>query len=241
MKQISFFRHKRSRTSNLIRADQISEFISAKINPIDGYENDVCIYVKQFPLDHFPENSYFDINDLYPCLPWILEHPTIKVITISRVEQRYVSTSLKRDDVILIPQHHCNYLREQREREDVMVAGVIGGNRAYEGNREELSSMLKDIGVEYIDCIHPRTRQEVVEFYKKIDVQLTYRPRRSTRRGVKELGSSLKLINAGSFGIPTVCYPEPTYVDEFEGCFLSSLTVSDLVSNVAKLKEDRML
>src|SRR3990167_7107951 len=34
------------RVSSMIRGDQIAEYLGAKVNPTEGYENDICIYIK---------------------------------------------------------------------------------------------------------------------------------------------------------------------------------------------------
>jgi hypothetical protein len=53
-----------------------------------------------------------------------------------------------------------------------------------------------------------------------------------------ELNNPLKLANACSYGIPSVCYPEVSYVKEFDGCFVSVKTIDELVDQVKRLKED---
>ncbi len=241
MKQFSFFRINRTRTSGMIRTDQIAEFLPSRINPVEGYEGDICIYNKMQPPENFPASSYYDINDLFPFAPWILDHPRIKVITMSRIQHDYVSYVLNRDDIVLIPQHHCNYSRESRDRNEVKVVGLIGGNRSYELDRSKLPDAFKQIGMEYIECIKPTNRQAVVDFYKKIDIQIAFRPNRSLSKEIGKLGTSLKIANGGSFGIPTVTFPEPTYVDEFSGCFLTAYSEGELIKEVKRLKNDPVL
>ena len=60
------------------------------------------------------------------------------------------------------------------------------------------------------------THQEVVDFYKQIDIQIYARRTRYTFRRFKD---QLKLMNAGSFGIPSVCGQESTpYCDMALDC-----------------------
>jgi len=47
----------------------------------------------------------------------------------------------------------------------------------------------------------------------------------------------LKLSNAGSYGIPTVAYPEPAYIAEWNDECLWASTISELVAQVKRLKE----
>ncbi len=240
MKQFSFFKNNTG-ISGLIRADQISAFLGGRVNPASGYENDICVYTKCYPPDNFPERSYYDINDHWPFIEWANAHPKIKVIAISRIAQRYIMNMVDRADIIFIPQHHCNFDRESRNRKEVITAGIIGGRRSYELNHNKLAKSLKEIGIDYVECIHPQTREQVVDFYKRIDIQIVFRPRRSLDQRAGRLSSSLKLANACSFGIPTVSYPEDSFVDEFDGCFISVKTEVDLISSVRRLMIDKGL
>ena len=43
------------RVSSLIRGNQMAEYLGGKLNPTEGYENDVCIYVKP----HVPRGMDF--------------------------------------------------------------------------------------------------------------------------------------------------------------------------------------
>jgi len=55
------------------------------------------------------------------------------------------------------------------------------------------------------------------------------------------LKNPLKLSNAGSFGIPTVAFPEENFVAEFDKCFLPANTVDEVVDSVYQLKTDQSL
>ena len=239
MKRFSFFTSERNRgASKTIRADQVAEFLGARINPVSNFDNDICIYVKCYPPDDCPINSYFDMNDIYPFTEWIIGHPKVKVIVMSKMAQEYISKVADRDDIVLLPQHHCNYLREKREREEICTAGIVGGKRSCEFDHSKLKAMLGDIGVGYIECLHPNSREQVVDFYKEIDIQIVFRPRRTM---YMTTSTSLKLANACSFGIPTVAFPERAFIDEFDGCFLPVNTPEEIIKEVKRLREDRAL
>jgi hypothetical protein len=248
MKRFSFFI---SSTTGVLRA-QLTEFLNGRINPESGYDDDVCVYVQNCPPDDAPKNSYYDFGDSYVRdsyahgrLPLM---KNVKIITMSKSIFEFMSKEVP-NDVVLIPQHHCNFLEETREREGVTTVGIIGGRRSYEHSRAELAqvvydrlrSRLKDIDVELLLCFHPRRRSVVVDFYKNIDVQIIYRPRRSAAKFGRIFSTALKMANACSFGVPTVSFPEMAYVDEFNKCFLQVITEEDVIKEVERLKEDPVL
>jgi hypothetical protein len=53
------------------------------------------------------------------------------------------------------------------------------------------------------------------------------------------LKNPLKLANAGSFGIPTVSYPEMSYMDEFAGAFKAVVHPCEIVPAIVELATDR--
>lgn len=243
MSNISFFKGQSSRFlgSMAIRADQIAERLGAKVDPKEGFENDVCIYIKHTPAEIISEKTYIDIIDFHPQLiAWMKENPSAKVISVSNMAKEYLANELKRDDIIFLPQHHCNYLRETRQDKEVKVAGIIGSRRACEYDIERLREEIEEIGMELLCNYYPKSRESVVDFYKNIDIQIAYRPIRASKiKG--RLFSSLKIANACSFGIPTVAFPEAVFIDEFDCCFIPASSPSELISGIKRLKENRQL
>lgn len=238
MKRFSFFKLDNC-AGCTIRADQVSEYLeNAKVNPTEGYENDVCIYSVIKPPEDHPENCYWDMNDIFPFVDWAMENPEVKIITLSNPARDFVASVLGRNDVICLPQHHCNFDREVRQRDEVRTVGIVGGMRSYEGDKIFLRHLLEDMGIRYVECIHPRTRSAVVDFYRRVDIQIVYRPGKYNSRGPGFLSSSLKLTNASSYGIPTVSLPEKAFVDEFDGCFLAVNSRDELLKGIKKLKDD---
>ncbi len=55
-----------------------------------------------------------------------------------------------------------------------------------------------------------------------------------------KLKNPLKLANAGSFGIPTVAYPEPNYVAEWDGCFAKATNLDQIVRAVSVLMSSKV-
>lgn len=233
MRALTFFTKKR-RGSSIIRGQQVAEYLGMKLNPKSDYGNDVCIYVKMRPPKGFPRYSYFDVIDGIEHISWLLNHPKIGVIACAKSGHEYLTKKLRRDDVVLIPQHHCNYERIRRKRKSVTVAGMIGRITHIRHLQEDIKRGLAGIGVEFKIETQFEGRQAVVDFYKQIDIQAVWRPIH------RPLKNPLKLVNAGSFGIPTVAFPEIGY-KEIEGYYLPAGTIAEMIDGIRRLKESESL
>ena len=195
---ISFFANRNG--SGEIRGRQIAEYLGARLNPTDGYADDVCIWVKRQPPDDHPERTYLDVLDGRERLPWLIRHSDVWAIASSATGARYMRRVLS-SPMRLIPQHHCNIERRRYyPRLHSPRLGFVGG---------DASRAPAAWGVTQYQG---RTRAEVVDAYSNIDVQVIWR---QTNRPLK---NPLKIINAASFGIPTIAYPEPCY-EEMEGFY----------------------
>ena len=234
-----FYRTKRKAKSGKIRGQQISSYLNAKQNPtdVDEYHDDVCVYVKSYPpKDWHPENSYVDVVDSYRLLKWVKDNPQFGVIAISKVAHDYMSKKLKRDDVRLIPEHHCNFNREINPSRPVKTVGYIGNSNGslFPDNIKEL------FAEEGFDCkivTNYRNREHVVNFYKSIDIQVIRQRKRNIRQS--RLKNPLKITNAGSFGVPTVAFPEPHSVAEFKGCFIEVHSISEMLASCVMLRDSK--
>lgn len=222
--------------SSSIRGRQIAERIDyAVVDPDDTYSSDVFIFIKVHPpqsiLD-FAKKCYLDVVDNVPAAKEC--PPSSGVIAIGKTAQGYISKILNRDDVILIPEHHCNFDREVRSREEVKRVGYCGLRGAFHLDLKEITDALASIGMEFVYNFHVKSRMCVVDFYKSIDIHLTFR--RDARTYEPLLKNPLKLVNAGSFNIPSIGYPEQNYVDEWDGCFAKAYSLDDVVKKVKILK-----
>ena len=246
---ISFFYSRGS--AGYVRGEQMADYLDGKKNPKSGFEDDICIYVKVVPSKSYPKHSYIDVVDAPKAVEWLKTHPDIGVIAISQVAQRYLNKILNRKDVVFIPHHHCNYNRELIPQREVKTVGIMGSQNSFQYPIEEIRKKLKDIGLKLLyDFDHwekynniptkefKDSREKVVDYYKKIDIQIVWRPKAWSPQ-YNLLRSPLKLENTGSFGIPTIAYPEPSYVDEFGDCFLPAKTIDELLELVKKLKSDK--
>lgn len=232
----SFFTHPKSRCgSATIRGMQVAEYIGGKSNPVEGYENDICIYVKKLPPEDFPRHSYFDVIDNRHAIVWLQKHPQIGVIAISKTAKKYLQQRLNRTDIHLIPEHHCNYERECRTRNSVTTVGYMG-SRTGSQFPVDIKERFAEMGLEFKYTNQYKTRQDVVGFYHSIDIQIMDR---YVLRSVVKLKNPLKLENAGSFGIPTVAFPETNFIEEFGGCFVEARTIDEMILQCKKLKDDK--
>jgi hypothetical protein len=229
------------RVSSMIRADQIAEQIGARLNPESGYENDVCVYVKPMVRKgedfKFEGHAYLDIIDGWDLIPLMQKHPEVGIITCSKADFDLVSKTVK-NKVVLIPQHHCNYNREIRTRNGVNTVGVIGTAGAFPFLPPTLEEELAKRGMELIKFSRFFSRQDIIDFYMKIDVQIVWRS--YMRSGKIHLSNPLKLVNASSFGIPTIALDEPAF-KEMEDCYIPVDTLEEFLANLEKLRSDPFL
>lgn len=232
----------------IVRGVQVAEFLNAKDNPESGYENDTCIYVKLKP-EKYPKHSYHDFVDGAYNLEWMKAHPDMGVIAVSELSQEYLSMMLNRKDVIFIPHHHCNYERFVRPDRPVKVVGIIGSQNSFQYPREQLEKQLNDLGLELrydfefwktynnTPAVNGATgREKVCNFYKGIDLQIVWRVKPWSPR-FDVYRNPLKLENAGSFGIPTISYPEPSYVREWGDNFLQAHSIGEMMDMVKMLRD----
>ena len=246
-RNLTFF-YKHNVPSGKIRGQQICEYLGAKEHLIDGYENDTCIYVKHIPPKDFPEHSYIDIVDSKNLVNWANENPRIGVIAISKTAKTYLMQKLKRDDIHLIPEHHCNFERKLRTRKDVTTVGYIGA-RTGSSFPADIKERFAEIGLDFKYFVHKfnmpgqsqpltyETRESVVDFYNTIDIQVMGKYIR--HKAIIKLKNPLKLANAGSFGIPTVAYPELNFIEEFKDCFVEAKTIDEMILQCEILKNNR--
>ena len=226
------FNRRKGTGSGKIRGVQMAEHFKARINPPKDwrYDFDVHVWVKEPPREPLPPNSYLDVLDNPRAVGWLKKHPECGVIASSASGQEYLRDELGRDDVHLIPQHHVNPERVTRQREGIAVAGVVGGPGAIQCNVDDLTKMLGDLGVEFRWLQDAKTPADIVEFYKGIDVQIVWREQQ------RPLKNPLKLVNAMSFGIPTLAFPETAY-SEIEGFFRPIRSLEDIANGIVELRQ----
>ena len=220
--------------SSIIRAQQIAEYLGAKYNPRSGWENDVCIWVKpdleaeSAYVKTAGSKTYLDMIDYSRYVHWLRDHPNERGIVSSQFAYDILKEEMP-GRIVLIPQQHCNFENFVRRRKKIANVGVIGSPRSFKYPLAEIGKRLEQIGLRLITNFNFQTRQDVTDFYKKIDIQIIWYTRRMF------LKTPLKIINAASFGIPSVAAPHDGY-KEVDDYYLKARTIDQLISEVKRLK-----
>ena len=226
------------------RGNQVASFLKGRVDPLDGYENDVCIYIlgtHKYEGSEV-EFSYYDVMDCGMARLWRIRHKTKGgIIAISKTQYDNFMETFPGRKLYLIHHHHCNFKRELRPNRPVLTVGCCGGDAAIQWPHDRVKTRLAGMGLEWIFCNELHRRERVVEFYKKIDIQIVYRPTHHRGSEMMVHGNPTKLHNAGSFGIPTVAYPEPAFIAEWGNECLYADGMGGILNLVRKLKDDTVL
>lgn len=234
--------------SGYVRGHQMAQFFHAKENPIKGYKNDICIYVKIIPPEKAPKHTYMDVDDSWQAAEYLKTHPKLGVIAIAQTAKDYLEKLLKRKDIIFIPHQHVNFERWIRPwRRKIKTVGIIGSTSSFQYPIDRFREELKKIGLElkyephywrtYNSTPDREMRQKICDFYKTIDIQVVWRPQYRYKLEAPFKNPN-KLENAGAFGIPTVSYPEPSFVREWNRCFIQVNSVKRMIKVCDRLKND---
>jgi len=221
------------RLSSRIRGNEIAEYSGFKLNPRSGYENDTCIWIKPRGLNRVKDGDWVDFLDGYSTLESLLKNrPKIKVIAASQYSYEYLKKRLK-NKIVLIPSQHINWENARRSRKVVDTCGYIGSPSPIAFKMySEIGKELKKIGFKFINCFDYKNRQDAVELYKKIDILVI---------GAWEVGDlnphkiPTKIINAASFGIPSIAFPLRGY-KELEGYYVRANNMKELLTEVEKFR-----
>ncbi len=232
----SFFYSRGS--AGYVRGEQMADYLKGKKNPESCFEDDVCIYVKILPPDNPPKRSYCDVDDSEKSAQYLKTHLEVGVIANSQTAKDYLAKLLGRKDIVIIPHAYCNYERWVRPDREVKTVGIIGSITSFQYPLDKFRDELKKIGLEllydvnYWD-VYQYNRLKVCDFYKKIDIQVVWRPQMVT----PYFKNPNKLVNAGSFGIPTVAYPERSFVNGWLEHFIKVGSIEEMVMQIKMLKD----
>jgi hypothetical protein len=230
------------RLSSLIRANQIAEYVDAKLNPVKGYKNDVCIYVKPHvkpgnDLKFEGNKPYLDICDSPDLFLLARKHPEVPVISASEYNYKLLKRVIP-NEIINIPQQHCNFERVKKSRDGITTVGCIGTLPAFIFLPKGLKEALAERGIELLEFSKFFSRQDVVNFYMMIDIQIIWRPNYDYSHDI--LMNHLKLQNSSAFGVPTIAYDEPVF-KEMKGCYIPVHTLEEFLIELDKLRENPSL
>ena len=221
------------RVSSIIKGEQVAKQIGAKLNPQSGYKKDVCIYVKPMVRKghdfKFEGKPYMDIVDGHVLGELMVKYPKVPVIVCSKADYETMSKAIP-NKLILIPQHHCNFNKIKRTRTKVTTVGMIGTKTAVDFLPKGFKEELEKRGMKFLFFSRFFKRQDIIDFYMSIDIQVVWRPYK------KILSNPLKIVNASSFGIPTVALDEPAF-KEMKGCYFPVKTPKELFETISDLKK----
>lgn len=207
------------RVSSIVRGEQIAAYMgNARLNPPAIEKGDVNIYVKPHIKPgtnyDFPKNSWIDIQDGKELFNTLERYPEVGVIAYSDLAYEYFISKGLKNKLALIPHHHLNFERVRRQRDKIKKVGITGSGEAYKHIPDEIKEGLKkrDIQLEYYSNFYPR--MAVSRFHESIDVHLHWRAWARRR-----LSCPFKIINAASFGVPTIALDEPSF-KEVDGRYI---------------------
>jgi len=221
------------RVSSIIRGKEIASFLGAKLNPTEGFENDVCIHLKPRDFRPVKSNDYIDVMDDMTVTQMLKGRPELKVIALTNPHKQWLESVLP-NKVIHIPHHHVNFERKKKTRKEITTCGYIGANQPFQRRIvAELKEVLEKEGIKFVSLLTFEKREDTIKFYESIDIQvigsfgfLTHAPYYHPN----------KIINAMSFGIPTVSEQKLGYKD-VDGFYYKAKNMRELVSEVKKLQK----
>lgn len=226
-----------------IRAKQIADYLHVPCDCNEVTSEDVVVFVKTAPPEHVIKHvkrCYLDVVDCYGVIDWLRNHPNVIPIAIGNMAKEYINAQLGRNDTVLIPEHHCNFENTLVNVSKPKTVGYIGYPESFHLDVDEVAVVLKRLGLRFLYCNDFKSRQDVIDFYRTIDIQFTYRVENTDNHLCPSLKNPLKVINASSFGIPSVCYPEPSYIKEGIS-FISANSFDSAIKLLFKLKNDNAM
>ena len=175
-----------------------------------------------------------DLLDDLDAFENIKKRPGIKAIAMSLPHFEFLKRELK-NEVVLIPHHHVNFERVLRDRKKITNAGYVGvNNRKHRFVNRRVKEALATIGLDFTPLLLFQFRQDIIDYYKTIDIQVI------GYFGYQDIPyyHATKIVNAASFGIPTVAGRRLGY-KEFEDFYIPVKTMEELLIEVEKLKDPK--
>lgn len=225
------------RLSSRIRGEQIARFLGANLIDTRAHPHEtaegVCIHVKPTGADRVKPGHFIDYLDGGSFHSFLKDKPDVKIIAGSLHSLETLRKELP-NKITYIPQQHMNFERARRTRKSINTCGYIGSSsQAASRIYKKIAEELKKIDMKFITCFDFKKRQDAIDFYMKIDILVI---------GGWEFGDPnphkipTKIINAASFGIPTVAFPLAGY-KEIEGLYIRANNMKELVEGVEKLRD----
>jgi len=220
------------RISSRLRGQEIAEYLGAKFSPPERTDDDLCIFIKPANIDSLKDGDYVDVLDGIEIIPKLKERPGLKVIAMSQIHYEHLIKELK-NEIYLIHHPNINFEGFRRTRNKTLVGGLIGHSGVAYNYYTEFKERLSKVGIDFIADFNSQTRQDMIGFFKKIDFLVAW-----NTDEYKDCFYShpTKIINAASFGIPTLTQPIAGY-KEFDGFYIPITDLDSLVKEAEKLKD----
>ena len=244
---MNFLTNKMNWPSEHTRGYQIASALGCRVNAKITDLSETTINVKCYPhldleCNSKMNNLYLDLIDSDNTIDVANAIPNAKIIAITDIMKDYLSCHIK-NDIVVIPEHTCNFDNEVREDREVKVVGYVGSTQCFDLDVFEVKEALNSIGLDFRFLTSETmdvTREDICEFYKSIDIQLAFRlPNIAVRKPIYR--NPLKIFNAGSFKIPTVAFPEISYEICAGTYFLEALNLASVIDKCYMLKNDDSL
>jgi len=232
--------------SEFTRGHQIADALGCRVNqPITDVDETV-VYVKCWADESVrPErltNYYMDLIDDSHMMGVFKRFPNAKVIALTDIQKNFLEDNVK-NDIVVIPEHHCNFKQETRHRTLVQRVGYVGSRQCFDLDFDWMAGVLDAVGLEFRCLVcedEGVTREDVCDFYKSIDIQIAFRGEQAAVRP-PIYRNPLKIFNAGSFRVPTIAYPELSYRLCAGSYFLEASHPDSLVNKCYLLANDSNL
>jgi hypothetical protein len=221
------------RLSSVVRGKQIADYLGAKFNPVEGFENDTCIHIKPRNLKFVKDGDYVDILDEPPAAVFLLKNrPNIKIIAMNNPHAEWLRSVIP-NEVIIIPHAHVNFENIRRDRKEIINCGYIGTNKSYHIKiNKEVGKRLVEAGFNFTPLFSFTTREDILNYYKTIDIQII-----GYFDFIKDVPwyHEKKIVDAMSFGIPTIAGEKLGYRD-INDFYIHANNLDELVSEAVKLR-----
>ncbi len=230
--------------SGLVRGEQIARPLGAPFNPDTHSADALCVHVGR-KVQEAPGRHVVDLVGCHRLVRWVAG-TSHEVICFSDHSAEYVRSMIS-NRIHVIPQHHCNEARFLREERPVKVVGFIGAYFSFQYPIPEMTARCADLGLKFVAALESKAprrptqyageRERVVDFYRGIDIQVAFRFYAEHDHNDK-LKDAFKVMNAGSFGIPTVSAPEFGYEADARGAYVPARTADEMIAACGRLAGD---
>lgn len=260
MSRLLFFADNNRIGSARCRGWDIAEAMGMPFNPpiSEVTRDDAVIMIKRVipEIVEKAKVAYCDIVDGHNGLKeLIIANPKIRIIVFTPLAVEIIKREWGiKNEIIWIPHTHCNNENTQRpiDREVKVISYQGHGGGFTKKLWQKFTDLMKGKGFVLKYYGNPvmngklpieTRRQACCKCYYETDISVSFRVDCPNTYYRGKLKCSTKLNNSGSFGVPTVAYPEPAFKNNINGngCFIEADTIAKLVEGCLRLKDDKKL